>query len=57
MEAGKKRLAGDITRQANSAEVKGLRSEARELKECVAELTLENRLLKKSIIGDGESDE
>ena len=54
LEAGKKRLAGDIARQANSAEVKGLRSEARELKECVAELTLENRLLKKSMIGDGE---
>ena len=57
LEAGKKRLAGDITRQANTTEVKGLRSEARELKECVAELTLENRLLKKSMIGDGESDE
>ena len=54
LEAGKKRLAGDITRQANSTEVKGLRSEARELKECVAELTLENRLLKKSILGDGD---
>ena len=54
LEAGKKRLAGDIARQANSAEVKGLRSEARELKECLAELTLENRLLKKSMIGDGE---
>ena len=48
LEAGKKRLAGDITRQANSMEVKGLKSEARELKECVAELTLENRLLKKA---------
>ena len=48
LEAGKKRLAGDITRQANSTEVK-----ARELKECVAELTLENRLLKKSMLGDG----
>ena len=48
LEAGKKRLAGDITRQANTAEVKGLRSETRELKECVAELTLENRLLKKA---------
>ena len=57
MEAGKKRLAGDIVRQANSAEVKGLRSEARELKECVAELTLENRLLKKSMIGNGDDDE
>ena len=51
LEAGKKRLAGDITRQANSSEVKELKSEARELKECVAELTLENRLLKKSILG------
>ena len=57
MEAGKKRLAGDITRQANTSEVNGLRSEARELKECVAELTLENRLLKKSMIGDGVDDE
>ena len=57
LEAGKKRLAGDIARQANTAEVKGLRSEARELKECVAELTLENRLLKKSMIGDGGDEE
>ena len=48
MEAGKKRLAGDITRQANTSEVKGLRSEARELKECVAELTLENTCSKKA---------
>ena len=52
-----KRLAGDIVRQADTAEVKGLRSEARELKECVAELTLENRLLKKSMIGDGGDEE
>ena len=43
LEAGKKRLAGDITRQANSSEVKELKSEARELKECVAELTLSVR--------------
>ena len=54
LEAGKKRLAGDIVRQANTAEVKGLRSEARELKECVAELTLENRLLKKSMLGPSQ---
>jgi transposase len=53
MEAGKKRLAGDITRQANSDEVKGLRSEARNMKEVIAEQTLELRLLKKSMIGDG----
>ena len=56
MEAGKKRLAGDIVRQANSGEVTQLRKEARELKEVVAEQTLELRLLKKSMIGDGGED-
>jgi transposase len=54
MEAGKKRLSGDIVREASTDEVKGLRREARDLKECVADLTLENRLLKKSMIADGE---
>ena len=54
LEAGKKRLAGDTTRQANSDEVKDLRRQARDLKEVVAEQALELRLLKKSIIGDGE---
>ena len=53
LEAGKRRLAGDTARQASSPEVKDLRREAGELKEVVAELTLENRLLKKSMIGDG----
>jgi transposase len=53
MEAGRKRLAGDIVRQANTGEVTTLRGEARELKEVVAEQTLELRLLKKSMIGDG----
>ena len=47
MEAGKKRLAGDIVRQANTNEVTTLRREARGLKEVVAEPTLELRLLKK----------
>ena len=46
-EAGKKRLAGDTAREATSTEVKGLRKEAVTLKEVVAELMLENRLLKK----------
>lgn len=54
MEAGKRRLAGDTARAATSDEVKDLRREASALKECVADLTLENRLLKKSMIGDGE---
>ena len=33
--------------------MKDLRQESRDLKELVADLTLENRLLKKSMIGDG----
>ena len=53
MEAGKRRLAGDTARAATSDEVKDLRREAPDLKECVADLTLENRLLKKSMIADG----
>ena len=56
LEAGKKRLAGDTARAATSDEVKELRREASALKEVVAELTLENRLLKKSAIGVGEDD-
>jgi transposase len=54
LEAGKKRLAGDTTRAATSDEVKALRREALSLKEAVADLTLENRLLKKSMNEDGE---
>jgi len=56
LEAGKKRLAGDTAREATSDEVKTLRAEARQLKEALAEATLENRLLKKSVIADGEDD-
>jgi len=41
-------------RKATSPEVKELRSESLALKECVADLTLENRLLKKSMTGAGE---
>ena len=57
LEAGKRQLYGDTARQETAPEVKELRSEALSLKECVAELTLENRLLKKSMIGDGEFEE
>ena len=57
LEAGKKRLAGDTAREANTGEVKSLRREARDLKEVVAEQALELRLLKKSMIGDGGDDE
>ena len=48
LEAGKRRLSGDTARQATSPEVKDLRAESSALKECVADLTLENRLLKKA---------
>jgi len=54
LEAGKRRLAGDTARAATSDEVRDLRREASALKEVVAELVLENRLLKKSTIGAGE---
>ena len=57
LEAGKKRLSGDTARQASSGEVKELRHEMRDLKEALAEQVLENRLLKKSMIGDGGGDE
>jgi transposase len=57
LEAGKKRLAGDTARQANSGEVKALRAEMRDLKEALADQMLENRLLKKSMIGDGGDEE
>lgn len=57
LEAGKKRLAGDTARSATSDEVKVLRRESRDLKEALADLTLENRLLKKSMIGHGGDEE
>ena len=50
LEAGKKRLAGDTAREATSDEVKGRRREAIALKEVVADLVLENRLLKKRLL-------
>ena len=57
LEAGKKQLAGDTVREATSDEVKDLRSENRELKEVVAEITLKHRILKKSWTGVGEEDD
>jgi transposase len=56
LEAGKKRLAGDTAREASSGEIKDLRRETQALKEAVADLTLENRLLKKSMIADGDDE-
>jgi transposase len=56
LEAVKKRLAGDTAREATADEVKEIQAQAHQLKELVAELMIENRLLKKSVLGDGESD-
>ena len=53
LEAGKKRLTGDTVREADSTEVKDLRSENEELKQLVAELSLKNRMLKKTSKGLG----
>lgn len=55
LEAGKKRLAGDTARHATRPEVKDLRQEAATLKEVLADLTLENRLLKKACSGMGKT--
>jgi len=52
MDAGKRRLAGDTMREANTTEVKGLKDENRSLKELVAELSLKNRDLKKNLNGE-----
>ena len=57
LEAGKRRLAGDTERAATNPEVKDLRRETRALKEVVAEQALELRLLKKSMIADGDDPE
>jgi len=51
LEAGKQRLKGDIKREATSNEVTDIRKENRQLKELVAELSLKNRVLKKSLNG------
>jgi len=48
LEAGKKRLVGDTVREADSEEVKALRAENSDLKQLVAELSLQNRQLKKT---------
>jgi len=51
LEAGKQRLVGDTRREADNQEVKEMRSENEQLKALVAELTLKNRVLKKSLLG------
>lgn len=51
IEAGKKRLNGDVTREASSTEVKDLRQENDSLKKEVAELYLQTKVLKKTLNG------
>ena len=51
LEAGKKRLQGDTVREATSTEVSDLRQENEQLKQLVVELSLKNRILKKSMTG------
>ncbi len=53
LEAGKKRLSGDTSREANTDEVVGLKRETSDLKQAVAELYLRNYWLKKSLTGQG----
>ena len=50
-ETGKRQLNGDTIREAGSDEVKELRTENDSLKMVVAELTLRNRTLKKTLQG------
>jgi len=57
LEAGKKRLQGDTVREATSTEVVDLRKESDQLKQLVAELSLKNRVLKKSLNGLGSDSE
>jgi len=57
LEAGKKRLLGDTTREATAPEVKTLRDENGRLKQALAETVLENRLLKKSLTASGSEDD
>jgi transposase len=56
LEAGKKRLAGDTVREANSAEVTDLKRKNSRLKELVAETVLENHALKRSVLGSDSED-
>ena len=57
LEAGKKRLLGDTTREATAPEVKTLRDENARLKQVLAETVLENRWLKKSVTASDSEDD
>ena len=46
-----------MTREATSTEVSDLRKENTDLKQLVAEMVLENRLLKKTVTASGSEDD
>ena len=54
MEAGKARLQADTVRDATQAEVEALKRENERLKQMVAELSLQNLVLKKTAVPDFE---
>ena len=57
LEAGKKRLVGDTSREAPAPEVSDLRKEHSRLKQLVAEIVLENRPLKKNVTASDSGDD
>jgi|TARA_B100001964_G_scaffold92578_1_gene103900 transposase len=56
LQAGKRKLKGDTIREAGSDEVSELRKENEQFKQLVAELSLKNRVLKKSLSGLGKAE-
>jgi transposase len=56
LEAGKRQLAGDTKREATSSEVKDLKAENLQLKQVVAEQTLELRIAKKNLLAEDDGD-
>ena len=54
MEAGKSRLQADTVRDATQAEVEGVKRENERLKQLVAELSLQNLVLKKTAVPEFE---
>jgi transposase len=52
LEAGKQRLLRDTHRQAGSDDVQDLRVENEHLKQLMADLSVRNRVLKKSLLGN-----
>jgi len=51
LEAGKKRLSGDTVREATGSEVSSLKKENSQFKELVADLLMQNTVLKKNLNG------